>query len=249
MFRLTAIAALMSGSTAMAGGFVPPVVETPIEITEVAPVPAWEGMYVGGTLGYGFGGDDKVGTTVNGFNRGNMGDLEISGGNYGLHAGYRWQRPVKDKYQWVFAGELGYEAGGLGDDVDSVMDIMGSSMDGTASVDVNSVLALRVKSGVLNQAGDTWFYGIAGVGMIDYDYAIALNNASTRYSTSYDGESATGYILGLGVEHKFDEKWSVTGEWEYQNYGKETIGDKNSGISTEATPDWHQIKIGLNYQF
>ncbi|MFV0293456.1 MAG: outer membrane protein [Paracoccus sp. (in: a-proteobacteria)] len=236
VFRLTAVATLMAGSAATAGGYIAPIVEPPVTIVEpIAPL-TWQGGYVGGTVGYGFGGDDVVGVHYQDNFLGDIGKLEASGPSYGLRAGFRGQRTIKDKYQWVFAGELSYEGANIDDEV--------SSSFGTAAVEVNNILALRLKSGLLNNAGNTWFYGIAGVGRIDYDYGFTTGSTLV----SEEGRTSTGYIVGLGVERKFNEKWSMTGEWEYQNYGKETV-DGGSDYSTETTPDFHTIKIGLNYQF
>ncbi|WBU60360.1 outer membrane protein [Paracoccus albus] len=246
-FYLPFAIALAAVTSAGAGGYTAPTVETPIEVlpTPVAPL-TWQGAYVGGTLGYAFGGDDEVGIGQGDTRHYTTLDdkLELSGVNYGLRLGFRGQRNIDERFDWVFAGELGYEAGSIEDKVS----------DGiyTAKSEINSVLALRIKSGVLNAAKDTWFYGIAGVGKVDFDYSVtggsAVAGAAGAVNIDKEGQSATGYILGLGVERKMNERLSLTGEWEYHNYGKEHLEDV-AGRSTEATPDWHQIKIGLNYQF
>lgn len=242
-FYMSLAAALVAGGAATAGGYIAPVVETPIEIIEPVVPLTWQGGYVGGTLGYAFGGDDEVGIGQGQVsNYLTMNDkLELGGPSYGLRIGYRGQRTINDRFDWVFAGELGYEAGGIDDKV--------SDDFYTAKSEVNSVLALRVKSGVLNASKNTWFYGILGYGQVDYDYSVSgTGGAAGTVDIKHDGKTATGYIVGLGVERKMNERLSLTGEWEYQNYGKDHMED-SLGKSTEATPDWHQVKIGLNYQF
>lgn len=240
-FYQFAIAAILFGSAANAGGYVAPLVETPVEILAPAVPLTWQGAYAGATIGYAFGGDDEVGIGQgNVSTSASLGDkLELGGANFGLRVGYRFQRAGANR-DWLFAGELGYEGGSIEDEV----------TDGpyTASNEINSVLALRLKSGVLNASKNTWFYGILGAGRVDYDYKVSGTGGAAGTVAIDEGKTATGYILGLGVERKLNERLSLTGEWEYHNYGKDHLEDA-AGRSTEATPDWHQIKIGLNYQF
>lgn len=240
-FFLSAAAVLFAGTAANAGGYIAPIVET--EVVEViAPaVPlTWDGAYVGGTLGYAFGGDDEVGYARNDNVYYSSDTLKLSGFNAGIRAGYRKQFTGQSR-NWVVGGELSYEGGNIKDSIE----------DGAYSAEnkINNVLALRVKTGVLNQAQDTLFYGIIGAARADMDYKFAGVDGGTAFSLSSEGETMTGYILGLGVERKLNERLSVTGEWEYANYGKETLKADGFAYSTEMTPKYHNIKIGLNYQF
>ncbi len=234
-----ALAVALAGTAASAGGYIAPIVETVGPIVVVEETPAWQGGYVGATVGYAFNGDDKVGYARNGNIFASPGTLEIAGANAGIRAGYRWQFTGKTR-EWVIGAELGYEGGNIDDSFDS------NGFEAENSI--NSVLALRVKTGVLNNAGNTLFYGILGVAQADYDYRIAGVDGTTAFGVDTEGETATGYIVGLGVERKLNERLSVTGEWEYANFGKETL-DGGIGYTTEMTPKFHNIKVGLNYQF
>ena len=205
----------------------------------VTPSLAWQGGYVGGTIGMAGLGDDRIGIRDNGVMAlRNMGTLEPSGLNYGIRAGYRIQRVVRSR-SVVFGAELGLEGGDIGDEVS------GGGYD--ANFEVDKVLALRFKTGVLNQAQDTLFYGIAGIARGDFNMQLTGNGAAGPVAIDQDF-SNNGYILGLGVERKLTEKWSVTGEWEYANFGRTTTSDA-AGKSTETTPDWHNIKLGVNFSF
>lgn len=214
---------------AYAGGYTPPVAEpviAPIVVDE--PIANWAGGYVGGTLGYGFGGDDRVGVSQGGSLLGDIGDVEVSGANIGIRGGYRWQRD-----NWVFGPELGWEMTDIRDDTSGI--INGTEVEADAKV--KNVLALRFKTGYIVQP-DTMVYGIAGWGRADIDYELAGEDVS------YD---ADGYILGLGVEKMINDKVSVTGEYEYANFGKESL--EAAGYTTEATTKYHNLKIGVNYRF
>lgn len=240
VFCLSAVAAFGIGSTAIAGGYIAPIVEQEIVIVEPTAPLTWKGAYVGGTLGYAFAGDDEVGYARNDNVFYNSDTLEISGINGSIRAGYRTQFTGRTR-DWVVGAELGFEAGSIED----------SFTDGDFSAEnsINNVLALRVKTGVLNNAKDTLFYGIMGVAQADFDYRIEGVDGASEFGIDSTGETQTGYILGLGVERKMNERLSVTGEWEYANFGKETLGEDGFPYSTQMTPKYHNLKVGLNYQF
>lgn len=224
-----------AGAAAHAGGFVPPVMETaPVAVEVDAPVAgAWQGGYAGLTLGYAFKGEDRVGLS-DGTDTllGDIGEAELKGANAGLRAGYRWQRG-----NWVFGPEVGIEGGSIKGDTDGSVTIDGVPTDFAAESKVNNMIALRFKTGYAVRP-DMLVYGIAGVGRVDMDYE--LNGVT-------DSFSKTGYILGLGVEKQITEKWSVTGEYEYANFGKEDL--QFGTLDTEATPKYSNIKVGVNFRF
>lgn len=227
------IAAPLSVATALAanaGGFVAPVVEPAIApVVEVA-AGDWQGAYAGATLGYAFGGEDRVGLALNGGAVSDYDKLELSGVNAGVRVGYRWQRN-----NWVFGPELGFEGGKIEDSFNA---------DGVdASSEIKNVLALRFKTGYAVNP-ETLVYGIVGVARAEVDYSVEGLGADIS-----DGSlSRTGYVVGLGAERKLTERLSLTGEYEYANFGKETLTDA-AGYSTEATPKYHNVKLGLNFRF
>lgn len=221
----------------LSGGYVAPVVEVEPVIAEPQ---LWDGAYIGGTLGYAFGGDDKVGigqgqvTTLT-----TPGSLDIGGANYGLRLGFRNQIE-RERRDWVVGAEISYEMGKIDDEF--------AAGGYKASTEVNNMLALRLKNGILNKDQSTLYYGIIGVGRLDYDYAVNGTGAGGSIALNKEGVTSTGYILGLGVERKLSEHLSLTGEWEYASFKKEHLEDAK-GKSTEVTPKFHNIKLGLNYQF
>ncbi|QFG38268.1 outer membrane immunogenic protein [Paracoccus pantotrophus] len=219
-------ASLTLGTTlaANAGGFTPPIVDSDVTAPVVeAPAGEWAGGYAGLTLGYAFAGDDAVG--VNGTT---VDKLELGGANAGVRLGYRWQRD-----RWVIGPELGFEAGNVKDSF--------STAGYDAESKVKNLLALRLKTGyVLNS--DVLLYGIAGVARAKVEYSITGNGAAIR-----DDYSKTGYVVGLGAEKKLTDRMSLTGEYEYANFGTENLSDGT--FDTNATPDYHNLKLGLNFKF
>ena len=53
---------------------------------------------------------------------------------------------------------------------------------------------------------------------------------------------------GLGAERRLSERMSIFGEWEFRGFGKTTLTDAN-GFMTEATPEHHHVKLGVNFSF
>ncbi|WP_312530799.1 outer membrane protein [Paracoccus sp. (in: a-proteobacteria)] len=229
---LSAPLAAAAAFTANAGGYSAPVVEAAVApVIEVAPAAGdWQGGYAGVTLGYAFAGKDRVGVNEGG--AGGVTDLkklDLSGANAGVRVGYRWQ-----KDRWVFGPELGFEGGNVKD----------SFTDGgyEASSKIKNVLALRMKTGY-EVSPDMLVYGIAGVARAKVDYKVTGADIDVN-----DSFSRTGYVVGLGVEKKLTERMSLTGEYEYANFGKETLEDA-AGTVTKATPKYSNVKVGLNFRF
>ncbi|MFT4014328.1 MAG: outer membrane beta-barrel protein [Paracoccus sp. (in: a-proteobacteria)] len=222
---------VLGAATAQAGGYVAPIVETEPAAPVVAPVGDWQGAYAGVTLGYAFKGKDQVGVDTTEVNT--LSKLELSGANAGIRLGYRWQ-----KDRWVFGPELGYEGGDIKDSF--------SSGGYDAESKVKNVFALRLKTGY-DLGNGTLVYGIAGVGRAKVDYSVIGTSTSSSIAVD-DSFSRTGYILGLGVEKKLNDSLSLTGEYEYANFGKETLADAD-GVKTSATAQYNNIKLGLNFKF
>ena len=225
-----AVVAAFGATAANAGGYTPAVVEpVPVApVAEVAPVGDWQGAYGGATLGYGFRGDDRVGYWTGGtLVDENLGNTELHGLNAGLRVGYRWQRN-----KWVFGPELSVEGGNVKDSFDN-------ATYGEVESKLKNQVALKMKTGYEVQP-NMLVFGTAGVSRGSFDYKIG--NLSESYT-------ANGYVFGLGVERKINERMSVTGELERNYYKRETVKFGNTGVSTEATPAFTNVKLGLNFKF
>ena len=231
---LAAAFALGFTASAQAGGYAAPVVEvepaTPV-VVEPA-VGNWQGGYVGATLGYAFGGDDRIGLFRPADSLiGNLGDAELSGANIGVRVGYRWQRD-----RVVFGPELSYQGGDISDDFDFALGGVGA---GDFESEVDSVLAIKFKTGYQVRP-DTLIYGIAGYQKGDFTYSSGDNEAE------YD---ADGYVIGLGAEKMVSERMSITGEYEYSDFGTTEVDVTTGGVYTNATPSFHNLKVGVNFKF
>ncbi|HWL58328.1 MAG TPA: outer membrane beta-barrel protein [Paracoccus sp. (in: a-proteobacteria)] len=227
---IVATSLALGAGAATAGGYTPPVVEPVLAPVVEEPIANWAGGYAGVTLGYAFGGKDRVGISDAETDTllGNIGEMKGDGVNAGVRVGYRWQRD-----RWVFGPELAWEGGDVKGDTSGT--IGGTELEAEAKL--KSMYALRFKTGYIVQP-NTMVYGIVGYGRADVDYKVAGQDV---------GFDTDGYIVGLGVERQFTDRVSLTAEYEYANFGKEEL--EAVGYTTQATIDYSNIKLGLNFRF
>lgn len=184
----------------------------------------WTGLYAGLNAGYAFGGDDEVGVNP-GF--GEVGQLELNGVFGGAQAGYNWQMD-----QIVLGVEGDIQLSGISDDDDNG----GFDM----SNDNAFFGTLRGRAGfAFDQA---LIYATGGLAIGSFDYDVEGPGVDLQ-----DDFTSVGYALGAGVEYAFDESWSMKLEYLYANFGSEDID--NGGRQTTATPDFHSVRLGVNWRF
>ncbi|QIR86155.1 outer membrane protein [Paracoccus sp. AK26] len=243
---------LMSGTSgALAGGYIAPVADPVVAapVRESASASDWAGGYVGGHIGYAFGGDDEVGADIYEDDAflGSLSDLttlKVKGLGAGVHLGYRWQRG-----NWVFGPELTLEGGDISDDKSGSDSVDGDDYTVGIESKVNHIVGLQFKTGYAVNP-QTLVYGTAGYVRGDFDYILSASVNGDGGSIT-EGYTADGYSLGLGVERKIRDNLSVFAEWQYRNFGKTeiTFTEGSDAIATNATPEHHNVKVGVNFSF
>lgn len=227
---LGATLAMLSTSAVLAGSLNPPVEDVVVMPAEVS-ANRWTGAYAGGSLGYAFGGHDEVGLwdPTTGAWQASAGTLKNNGLYGRVHLGLRWELMRGT----ILGTELGIAAGNV--DAESMSTVSGIGMDHK----LKSAIFWRNSLG--RQFGDDMLgYVVAGFGFGEFEMTRSDSNAKASYS-------ATGYTFGVGVEKALSDQLSVFGEYEYANFGKESV--QIGGSVTKATPKWHSVKVGLNYSF
>jgi outer membrane immunogenic protein len=96
-------------------------------------------------------------------------------------------------------------------------------------------LMLYVKGGAA-WADSDYFFDFAPIGPVNI-----LNASDTRF----------GYMLGAGVEYAFYGNWSAKLEYNFLDFGTDTIGFGNEHfccIDVDITQKIHLVKFGINYR-
>ncbi len=197
---------------------------------------SWEGSYVGGSLGYAWGGDDRLGFSDADGYIGSVGTLHDHGATIDLHGGYRW---LPDASGLVLGGQLGVMLGHPGDD----LRVINAGGDVTFDQQMDYAVTARAIAGKA-LANDTLVYGSLGLIRAGFTLSATNNADGQRLSADFD---RIGYTLGLGVEKALKGGLSIYGEYEHANFGKEQV--VIDGLETQATPGWDSIRLGVNYRF
>jgi outer membrane immunogenic protein len=236
---LTAAALAMSISGASADGY--------------AAAPSsfkWAGLYVGSTLGYGFGSSRTFFNNCD--NRNTCGQYpddahpdyvnnDPSGAMLGLTVGYNWEAGNR----WVY----GVEA-----DI-SMADIKGKDnvywADGHHwHTGWNGLTTLRARAG-WEYDPKTLLYVTGGAAVVNsQEYNIGDQVAEDNDQSSDNSGYRWGWVVGAGVERAFSDRW--TGKIEYMHVGMaDNCGHaaKNNGASTYCYyNDLDVIRVGVNYK-
>lgn len=241
MFILAACAAsgaLISGApAALAGGFVAPSVEVePVVAAPVATTGDWAGAYVGGSIGYSFGGDDTVGFNATDDDGFGLGNVDVKGATAGVRAGYRLQRG-----NWVFGPELAVEGGSV--DASDTVALDGDPVRVDSSV--KNIVSLLLKTGYVVDP-QTLVYGTLGAARGSFDYTLSDGDTSET-----QGYRQTGAVFGLGAERALSARTSVFAEYQFRNFGSTRLTyDTEAGeVTTVATPQHSNIQLGMNIRF
>lgn len=184
----------------------------------------WSGLYGGGFVGYAFSGDDTV--AVKGF--GDVGDLSLSGIYGGVDLGFNHRID-----NIVLGLEADIAFSGISDE--------DTNSGFKSENDLSYVGTLRARAGFV--ADQALFYATGGMAFTNSDYSVT-NNVNVDID---DSLSRVGYAVGAGVEYAIDGAWSMKAEYMYMNFGADRASDGLA--STKVTPDFHSVRLGLNYKF
>lgn len=214
--------------------------------TPVEPMPfTWNGFYIGGHAGYGWGEKDwtliqngegatdcgRCGTSVTKF--------DVDGFVGGGQLGFNFQSD-----SFVFGGEV--EMSGTGIDGSGSWVAEGQN-PGTreAATDINWLLTVGPR--FCFAMDRTLLYAEGGLAVADEDHTHV--GASRTYT---GGETRTGWFIGGGVEHAFDDNWSARLEYNYIDMGSDevTLSASNGNEAIfDIDQELHVIKAGINYGF
>jgi len=253
------LAALLAFSTVLAYGAAARAADV-----EAPAVYDWTGFYIGGNIGYAFGGDDKVGLLTNGEGvepggilGGNVTDidkLELHGIFGGGQIGYDWQTG-----SIVFGAIADIEASAVKDSFNAhIKDKFDFDVGVNAKDNIDVWGTVRAR---LGWAFDrVLIYGTGGLAWADINYKVRMNDDDEGVSANLSDNSVrVGWTAGGGIAWAIDENWSIGAEYLYVNFGEYSIkgpvvfkddGDPTGEtLETEPTPEFSSIKGFVNFKF
>jgi outer membrane immunogenic protein len=193
-------------------------------------IPAvWTGWYAGLNGGYGW----SEYSNQFAFTGTNFGGISPEGGFGGGQIGYNWQGI------WHPHLVVGIEADIQGGDIE------GKAVDTAGNFFKSNVDYFGTVRGRVGYAVDrTLVYATGG---------FAYGGVKNEINTFSSDKTATGYVVGGGLEYKFSPAWSVKAEYQYINLGKNAPIDGGLPINvvdprvTVTDDAFHTVRVGLNY--
>jgi opacity protein-like surface antigen len=221
----------------------------PVKAPVVAAAPMnWTGIYIGGHLGGGWSDDhwsDPFGSAPSGFgaiNIGGFGDtIHSTGPLGGGQVGINWQTG-----QWVF---------GVQGDV-SATDLRGDNTCFSGLGGINCQHIVNSISTVTGRIGFAWnrslLYAKAGGAWTDTTYNLNGNTFNVTLGTGTTGITASGSVVGGGVEYALTDRWTTMFEYDHVDIGSVTVPFPSvavvnaQAIGVKQTID--TFKLGANYK-
>lgn len=206
----------------------------------------WTGFYLGGHGGWGWAHSSSTAVTGNGnFPVGSTtSDSRPDGGVVGVQGGYNYQFG-----QWLVGIEGDYSFADIKGD-DSVISALGNT-----STSRGKYTWLADVTGRLGYAGwNGWLVYVKGGGAWTHhdDNSTLTSPAGAVISTSTGSENRHGWLIGGGAEWMFMRGWSAKIEYNYLDFGTETV---TRNVSTGATNlrdnklNMSLLKGGINFHF
>jgi len=200
----------------------------------VAPYFNWTGFYVGANIG-GAWADTDITNGFTGTTWSPSGSSFIGGGQ----VGYNWQF----NGPWVIGVEWDFDWSSSGSN--SVR----AQIPGGNIIEANiNPQWMTTVAGRFGYAVDTWlFYVKGGGGWVNTDFNAV--NVTTGASTS-GSKTASGWLVGVGVEYAFSRNWSAKLEYDYLGLSSWS-NPGNIIVPDQFVVDGHvqTFKAGINYRF
>lgn len=228
------MAVLLAGSAFAADlGRAPPQADLPVKAPPMAGPPPfynWTGVYLGGSIGYGYG------TTHYSFSNGAPSDRSHNDGAIaGTFIGAQYQVA-----NWVLGVEGDFESTDING---SYNNLTGITSQGAAAIDWDA--SVRGRLGVA--FNNVLIYATGGVAFARFEFA----GGPAGGSVSTFSRDLTGWTVGGGIEYAFQPNTIARLEYRYADFGDTSgsLAPLNSGVLTASRNTLSAVRVGLAFQF
>lgn len=250
--RMRIVAALLAASTSlfMAGAQVAYSADLPTKAPRAplaAPVWSWTGFYIGAHVGGGWG---TIESELAGFPYVPMLEsasyLGFGGGPFPIASG--------TVNGFLGGGQIGYnfQSGIVVFGIEA--DASWTNIKGTTPCLFilsceREVQALGTITGRLGFTADRALIYVKGGGAwahVEHDVKLFGTSVTSADKTLW------GWTVGTGVEYAITENWSAKLEYNYMDFGSNTLGfpiEEFGTVNVDTTTSIHAVKFGVNYRF
>ena len=193
---------------------------------------SWTGFYAGVNAGYGFAGNDRVGANALGVFLGNIGTLKPNGFLGGIQAGYNYE--IGNNIV------LGLEADFEGAQIKDTVNGFAAGVPGRARSDVQWFGTVRPRIGYSFDRFLVYATGGLAYGQINYK----LSGPAFGGSSFSENDTRVGWVAGAGLEYAITDNITTKIEYQYVSFGHHEIRG-----ATNASPNFHSVRVGINYKF
>lgn len=227
---------LLATSIALSGTAVSFAADMPVKARSNAPVAysSWTGWYVGGQVGGVWGSGQVIDT--NGAVESTVTPSGIAAGfqgGYDYQFGPSWLMGVRADVAWANAKSTAANS-------------FAPALPNTGELKYQATLVSRLGY-VMN---DNMFYVLGGVAWSNTKESFA--NAANTIAGSAD-DRRTGWVYGVGAEHKWTPNWTTFAEYNRAEYGSKTVTYTliTGGTATAPINNTYSnnFKAGVNYRF
>jgi len=193
---------------------------------------AWDGFYIGASLGGGWGSSTQMYERAGDHG---VAELEPAGGAAAVTAGYNWR--VGNNWVAGVEGDLG---------IMNVSEGATTVFDGHVWSSNFGPLwgTLRGRAGYLF-SNDLLAYATAGLAVASIDDTSIGN---TPGETAAEDGLRAGLVAGVGVEYAMDERWTLKAEFLHMDFGKES-GQSSNAENYSFDNSVNILRVGANVAF
>ena len=125
---------------------------------------------------------------------------------------------------------------------------------GFSSISTAKLQDIALVTGRLGYAANDWLFYVKGGGAWGHGKSFSFNDRAdgTLFDTSSSATDRSGWVVGVGAEWGFAPNWSAKLEYNYIDFGSETV-TLNSSLGTQSVRQSSQtgniVRAGVNYRF